>query len=78
MAQPIGVYSTATEMLGALRARKISSIELVEMHLQRIDERDGALNAIPVRTADRARDAARRGRCRARARPARARCSDCR
>lgn len=59
MAQPIGIFSTATEMLGALRARKISSSELVEMHLQRIAERDGVLNAIPVRTADRARDAAR-------------------
>jgi amidase len=58
MAQPIGPYSTATEMLGALRARRISSIELVEMHLERINERDGVLNAIPVRTADRARDAA--------------------
>ena len=47
-------------MLGALRARKISSLELVELHLQRIEQRDGALNAIPVRTADRARDAAKR------------------
>jgi amidase len=59
MSQPIGPYSTATEMLAALRARKVSSVELVEMHLQRIDERDGALNSIPIRTADRARDAAR-------------------
>jgi Asp-tRNA(Asn)/Glu-tRNA(Gln) amidotransferase A subunit family amidase len=42
-----------------LRARKISSLELVDLHLLRIDERDGVLNAIPVRTADRARDAAR-------------------
>jgi amidase len=60
MAQPIGVYSTATAMLSALRARKVSSVELVEMHLQRIEACDGALNAIPIRTADRARDAARR------------------
>jgi amidase len=30
------------------------------MHLARIDELDGALNAIPVRTQERARDAARR------------------
>ena len=60
MSEPIDVYSTATEMLAALRARKISSVELIEMHLRRIDERDGALNAIPIRTAERARDAARR------------------
>ena len=59
MSQSIGPYSTATEMLTALRARKVSSVELVEMHVKRINERDGALNAIPIRTADRARDAAR-------------------
>jgi amidase len=59
MSQPISVYSTAGEMLAALRARKVSSMELVEMHLKRIKERDGALNAIPVRTEDRARAAAR-------------------
>jgi amidase len=59
MSQSIGPYSTASEMLTALRARKVSSAELVEMHLQRIEERDGALNSIPIRTADRARDAAR-------------------
>ena len=59
MSEPIGIYSTAVEMLTALRARKISSVELIEMHLKRIDERDGALNAIPIRTADRAREAAR-------------------
>jgi amidase len=60
MTQPIGVFSTATDMLVALRAREISSSELVEMHLTRIAELDGQLNAIPVRTADRARDAAKR------------------
>ncbi len=59
MAQSIGVYSTATEMLTALRARKISSVELIEMHLQRIDAHDGALNAIAIRTAERARETAR-------------------
>jgi len=59
MAHAIGPFSTATEMLAALRARKVSSSELVEMHLQRIEELDGPLNAIPIRTADRARDAAK-------------------
>ena len=59
MAHAIGPFSTATEMLTALRARKVSSAELVDMHLKRIDELDGPLNSIPVRTADRARDAAK-------------------
>ena len=60
MANAIGPFSTATEMLAALRAREVSSAELVEMHLARIDAHDGKLNAIPVRTPDRAREAAKR------------------
>lgn len=59
-ARPIGPFSTATQMLEALRARTISSRELVDMHLTRIDGIDGALNAVSVRTADRAREAAAR------------------
>jgi amidase len=55
----IGPYSTAVEMLAALRARQVSSMELVDMHVARIEEFDGALNAVPVRTIDRARESAR-------------------
>jgi amidase len=54
-----GPFSTATEMRDALRARRISSRELIDLHLERINALDGRLNAIPVRTADRARDEAR-------------------
>src|SRR5215468_10019266 len=53
-------YSTTTAMLAALRRREISSIELVEMHIARIEAHNGKLNAIPVRTFDRARQAAKR------------------
>ena len=60
MTADVGPYSTATEMLTALRSKVISSRELVELHVQRIEERDGLLNAIPVRTFERARDAAAR------------------
>ncbi|HLG10836.1 MAG TPA: amidase [Dehalococcoidia bacterium] len=60
MASSIGPYTTATAMLRALRAREVSSVELVELHLARIKELDGALNAIPVRTPERALEAARR------------------
>ncbi|WP_089937634.1 amidase family protein [Candidatus Entotheonella palauensis] len=52
-------YSTATAMLEALRHRQISSVELVDMHIARIEELDGTLNAIPVRSFDRARQAAK-------------------
>jgi amidase len=55
----INHYSTATAMLEALRRREISSTELVDMHIARIEEHDGTLNAIPVRTFDRARQAAK-------------------
>lgn len=60
MSADVGPYSTATEMLAALRGKAISSRELVDLHVQRIEERDGRLNAIPVRTFDRAREAATR------------------
>ena len=60
MSSEIGPYSTATEMLTALDNKTISSAELVELHVRRIEERDGRLNAIPVRTFDRAREAAER------------------
>ncbi len=56
----IDPYSTATAMLEALRHRQISSTELLDMHIARIEEHDGTLNAIPVRTFDRARQAAER------------------
>ncbi len=60
MSHDIGPYSTATEMLTALDAKQISSVELTEMHLTRIDKHDDTLNAIPVRTPERALEAARR------------------
>ncbi len=55
----IDTFSTATQMMTALNAKVISSVELTEMHLSRIEQLDGVLNAIPVRTPDRALDAAR-------------------
>jgi amidase len=60
MNQEIGPFSTATQMLAALRAKDVSSVELVQMHLDRIAKIDGGLNAIPVRTPERALEAARR------------------
>lgn len=60
MTREIDHYSTATEMKAALDAGTTTSVELVEMHLARIEAVDGDLNAIPVRTADRARASAKR------------------
>ena len=59
MSDAIGPFSTAGEMLAALDAKEVSSVELVEMHLARIEKLDEALNSIPVRTPERALEAAR-------------------
>ena len=71
MATEIGPFSTAGEMLAALDAGVVSSVELVDMHLERIEEFDGELNAIVVRTADRARESAIAADARGRRAPAR-------
>jgi len=52
-------FSTASEMVEALARKDISATELTEIHIQRIETCDGALNAIPVRVFDRAREVAR-------------------
>jgi amidase len=57
-ASSIDAYSSAGEMLAALKARQISARELVELHVERIERFDPALNAIAVPTFDRARQAA--------------------
>ncbi len=60
MGDGIGALSSAGEMLRALQRRDVSAGELVELHLERIERYDGALNAIPVRTPELAREAAAR------------------
>ena len=64
MAPSIGPFSTAVEMLAALDAREISSVELVELHLRQIEKHDPTLNAIvgaDARTGARRRSSRRRG-----------------
>src|SRR4051812_35859439 len=51
--------ATATQLAAALRARTVSSIELVEAAIARIEALDGAINAVVVRDFERARAAAR-------------------
>ena len=60
MAPTVGPFSAATEMLAALDAREISSVELVEVHLRQIDAHNPTLNAIVVPTRERALESARR------------------
>ncbi|WAL70462.1 amidase [Kitasatospora sp. YST-16] len=65
-------YATAGELTAALRAGKVSSVELTEEAIGRIEREDGALNAICAPDFERARDAARaadRARARGEERP---------
>ena len=50
---------SATELVAALAARKVSAAELTEAAIARIESRDKAINAVVVRDFDRAREAAR-------------------
>src|SRR6516162_7943629 len=52
-------YRTIKELVQALQARKISSLELVEHTIARIEVLDRRLNAVVVRDFERARGAAR-------------------
>ncbi len=54
----INHFSTATQMLDALARKEVSSAELTEMQIQRIEACDDTLNAIPIKTFDRAREEA--------------------
>src|SRR3954447_11296826 len=59
MTASIDGFSTATQMLAALRKRDISAVELLDLHLKRIERYNGALNAVIIKDYDRARAAAR-------------------
>src|SRR5579872_2672279 len=52
-------YASATDLLARLAQREISSAELVESAIGRIERLDGRINAVVVRDFERAREAAR-------------------
>lgn len=54
----LSVDSTARAMAEAVRRREISARELLDLHLERIDERNGVLNAIVSLDVERAREGA--------------------
>jgi amidase len=60
MTKSIDAFATATGMRAALRAREISAVELAELHIDRIEQFNERINAIVVRTDERALEAARR------------------
>jgi amidase len=51
--------ASASDLVEALAARRVSALELADAAIARIESRDGPINAVVVRDFDRARDAAR-------------------
>ena len=51
-------FCTANELAADIRAKRLSSVELTEHYIERIEKHDGTLNAVVVRDFDRAREAA--------------------
>ena len=51
--------ASATTLVGAMAAGKVSALELTDAAIARIEARDGAVNAVIYRDFDRARDAAK-------------------
>src|SRR3954451_1031885 len=54
----LDAFATATAMLGALRRREVSAVELVDLHRRRIELYNPILQAIVQTSADTARQAA--------------------
>ena len=52
-------HATALDLLQRLRRREVSSVELLDAFIARIERDDGAVNAVVVRDFERARDRAR-------------------
>ena len=52
-------FGSASELCGLLRRREVSSLELVDLYIERIDRHDRELNAVVLRDFDRAREKAR-------------------
>ena len=58
-ARPAGAYSSARDLVAALAARQVSSLELVDASIKRIETFDPRNNAVVARDFERARAAAR-------------------
>ena len=59
MPDPNIIYASAKSIAAAIQEKRVSAVEVVEAHLARIDEVNGALNAVVTLCAERALDEAR-------------------
>jgi amidase len=55
---PLGPSAPALDLAAALRARKLSAVELLDACLASVDERNPELNAVTWRNDEQARTAA--------------------
>src|SRR2546422_2020525 len=55
MSDRVHAFTTATEMLATLRARRVSAVDLLDLHRRRIERYNSELNAIVEPDFDRAR-----------------------
>ena len=55
----IDPFSTAIELAAAIRNKDVSSLELTDMYIDRVERYDGQTNAVCVRDFERGREAAR-------------------
>jgi len=55
MSDRIDAFATATDMLAALRVRRVSAVELLDLHRRRIERHNAELNAIVEPDFERAR-----------------------
>ncbi len=51
-------FASATELVAAIKGKEISSLELTDLYIDRIEKYDGDINAVVVRDFERAREAA--------------------
>lgn len=58
MTDRLDAFAPATEMLAALRAKRVSAVELLDLHRRRVDRYNGTLNAIVEPDFERARSVA--------------------
>src|SRR5687767_5370715 len=54
MSKAVDGFTSATEMLQALRSKQVSAVELLDLHLERIERLNGPLNAVVIKDYDRA------------------------
>ena len=55
----IDPFSTATKLAAAIRNKAVSSLELTDMYIDRVERYDGQVNAVVVRDFERGREAAK-------------------